>query len=153
MKRFIVLFGLVFAITAAFADTNICRKNNTLVILLSKSTNGQSATSDASDKTWSVTFNYTTMSVQSRTSSSISGEAACNEISGSANTPNTALITSVTDEGTNCWCSMTAPAISYWVFNQTYGTSAACASGCAAACASSVNTSTLFRTGMFGAIW
>lgn len=153
MKRLVFFICSVLVITTAFADTNICRKRNTAVILLSKSTDGTSMSSDASDKTWSVTFNYTTLSVQSRTSTSVSGDAACNEISGTANTANTALFTTTSDEGTHCWCEMWAPAHSYWTFSETFSTAAACASGCAASCANAVKTSTAFRTGMFGAIW
>ena len=153
MKRIITtLFAMIITISA-IADTDVCRKRNTAVILLSKSTNGTSMTSDASAHTWSVEFNYITMSVQSRTLTTVSGISACNEISGTANTANTALFTTTSDEGTNCWCEMWAPAHSYWTFTQTYASNSACASGCAADCANLVKTSSAFRSGMFGAIW
>ena len=153
MKRLIFFVCSVILITSAFADTDICRKRNTAVILLSKSTDGTSMTSDASDKTWSVTFNYTTLSVQSRTLTTVSGNAACNGVSGTANTSNTALFTTTSDEGVNCWCEMWVPAHSYWTFTQTYASNAACASSCASNCATLVKTSTAFRTGMFNSIW
>ena len=153
MKRLIFFVCSVILITSAFADTDICRKRNTAVILLSKSTDGTSMTSDASDKTWSVTFNYTTLSVQSRTLTTVSGVAACNGVSGTANTSNTALFTTTSDEGVNCWCEMWVPAHSYWTFTQTYGSNALCASNCASNCANLVKTSTAFRTGIYGSIW
>ena len=153
MKHLIYILCGMMTMTTAFADTDICRKRNTAVILLSKSTDGTSMTSDASARTWSVTFDYTTLSVLNNTSQTISGIAACNEISGTANTANTALFTTTSDEGSNCWCEMWAPAHSYWTFTQTYQSDAACASGCAADCANMVKTSTAFRTGMFSAIW
>lgn len=153
MKRLIFILCSIFTITVAFADTNICRKHNAAVILLKRSTDGQSATSDASAKTWSVTFNYTTLAAASRNVSTITGEAACNSISGTANTANTALYTTTSDVGVNCWCEMLTPAHSYWTFTQAYASEAACASGCASNCATLVNTSTAFRTGLFNSIW
>ena len=153
MKKIIFALCSVILIASAFADTDICRKRNTAVILLSKSTDGTTMSSDASDMSWSVTFNYTTLSVQSRTLTTVSGDAACNEISGTANTANTALFTTTNDEGTNCWCEMWVPAHSDWTFAQTFASNAACASGCAAACATAIKTSTAFRTGVFESIW
>jgi len=153
MKRLIFVICSMVVIVSAFADTNICRKRNTVVILLSKSTDGSTMTSNASDKTWSVSFNYTTLSVQSRSSQNISGDAACNAISGTANTANTGLFTTTSDEGSNCWCEMLSPAHSYWIFAQAFASDAACASGCASQCATLVKTSSTFRTGMFGSIW
>lgn len=153
MKRLIFLVCSMVLMASAFADTDICRKRGTFVALLSKSTDGSSMTSNASDKTWSVTFNYTTMAVGSRSATAVSGVAACNEIAGSANTANTALFTTASDEGTHCWCEMWVPAHSYWTYAQSYGSNAACASGCAGECANLVKTSTAFRTGLYGSIW
>ena len=153
MKRILVLMGMIIMATSAFGDANICRKRNTFVALLSKSTDGTTMTSNAADKTWSVTFNYTTLAVSTRSSQTVSGIAACNGISGTANTPNTALYTTVVDDGINCWCEMWSPVHSYWTFVQSYANDAACASGCASQCATLVKTSTSFRTGIYGAIW
>ena len=153
MKRFIITLCSIILVTAAFADTDICRKRNTFVALLSKSADGASMTSSASDKTWSVTFNYTTLSVQSRSTQTVSGVAACNSVSGTANTANTALYTSTSDQGVNCWCEMWMPVHSYWTYTQSYASNAACASACAGNCANLVKTSTTFRTGIYGAIW
>ena len=153
MKHLIMLVCSMFVIVAAIADMDVCRKTGTAVILLSKSTDGQTMTSDSSNKTWSVTFNYTTLSVGARSETTMSGDAACNAISGTANTANTALIASVQDAGVNCWCEMWIPAHSYWTFAQAFASEAACASGCASQCATLVKTSSTFRTGMFSAIW
>lgn len=153
MKRIVIFLCCLGLIVPVFADTNICRKTNTAIILLSRSTDGTSMSSNATDHTWSVTFNYTTLSAGSNTLNTMSGLSACNSISGTANTANTALVTTISDVGVNCWCEMWIPAHSYWTFSQTYASESACASGCPSACATAVKTSSLFRTGMFGAIW
>lgn len=153
MKQILVVICSIVMATSAFADADICRKRNTFVALLSKSTDGQSMTSSSANKTWSVTFNYTTMSVSTRSSQTVSGVAACNSVSGTANTANTALYTSTSDEGVHCWCEMWSPVHSYWTYTQSYASNAACASSCAANCANLVKTSTAFRTGIYGAIW
>lgn len=153
MKRTLIYICLALLTVSSYGASDICKKRNTAVILLSKSTNGTTATSNASEKTWTVTYGYTTLDVLSTQSTTISGNAACNEISGSVNTSNTGLFTTASDEGLYCWCEMMAPAHSYWTFAYTYTSNTDCASGCAAKCADLMQTSTAFRTGVFESIW
>lgn len=153
MKRSLIYICLAMMTITSYAAPDICKKRNTAVILLSKSTNGTTATSDAATKTWSVTYGYTTLDVLSNQTNTISGNAACNEISGTVNVANTGLFTTSSDEGLYCWCEMMTPAHSYWTFAYTYGSNSDCASGCAGKCADLMKTSTAFRTGVFESIW
>ncbi|MBO4683104.1 MAG: hypothetical protein J5611_00795 [Alphaproteobacteria bacterium] len=143
MKK--TLVGLICACSVFAADAQtMCKHKNTYIASISKSTNGTSSTvTNAANKTWSATFpNYT-----------ITGNAACNEISGTANTVNTALYTTAGDQGTYCWCQMQTPLSSYWVFLDTYGTDSACASGCAGACATAIQSNATYRTAILNSIW
>ncbi|MBQ0013137.1 MAG: hypothetical protein KBS86_01010 [Proteobacteria bacterium] len=141
-KYIFVLLGLLVC-ASSYGTTSMCKRSNTAIIVLSKSTNGTSATSNTSSKTWTVKFNYTTMT----------GSASCNEISGTANTANTALFSTASDVGPQCWCRMDTPAVSYWTYLRSYSGASDCASGCTSACADAAKTSTAFRTGMFESIW
>lgn len=153
MKRLFVIMCSMMVISGAFATANICRKNNTVVILMSKSTNGTSRTYNETDKTWSVTFDYTTLSVGNRTLNTISGNAACNELTHTPDTADTSVMTTNSDTGQYCWCEMMLPAHSYWTYAYDFSTDSACAAGCAQKCADKVKDSQTFRTGMFSAIW
>jgi len=154
MKRLMIIVCSIMVMAGAYANSNICRKSNTVVILMSKSTNGSgSATVDAAAKTWSVPFSYATLSVGSRTLNVISGNAACNGLTGTANTVDSSVRTTSADVGVNCWCEMMLPAHSYWTYVQQFNSDAACDAGCATACANAISTSQSFRTGIFGGIW
>lgn len=143
MKKLFVCVMCVFALCSADAQT-MCVRKNAYVASVSKSTNGTSAAvTDASLKKWSATFaNYT-----------ITGNAACNEISGTANTVNTALYTGPGDQGQYCWCSMQTPMSSYWVFLDTYSNDSTCASGCTLACATATQSNVTFRTALLESVW
>ncbi len=143
MKRIIICLICVFGCVAANAQT-MCKHKNTYIASVSKSTNGTTASvTDASAKTWSATFSAYT----------IHGNAACNEVSGTANTVNTALYTTAGDEGTYCWCQMQRPMASYWVFLDTYATAAACASGCTLACGTATQSNATYRTALLESVW
>ena len=137
MKHIIVaIIGLCVVVCTASAQT-MCKRNGTYIASISKSTNGTAAAvTDAADKTWSATFtNYT-----------ITGNAACNEITGTSGTANTALYTTSNDQGQYCWCQMQQPMSSYWVMLDTYTDATTCASGCTLACATAIQSNVTFRT-------
>ena len=144
MKRtvLVTLFG-IFVVACASAQT-MCKHKNTYIASISKSTNGTAASvTDATNKVWSATFaDYT-----------ITGNAACNEVSGTVNTVNTALYTVAADQGPYCWCAMQTPLSSYWVFLDTYADAASCASGCTLACGNAIKSNVTFRTATLESIW
>ena len=59
-------------------------------------------------------------------------------------------INSATDTtNVNCWCKMTHPAVSPWMFAYESDSASACAYDCASKCASYLSTMKMFRNGMF----
>ena len=101
-------------------------------------------TSNQEDATWTTTFPY----------GIISGIASCNDIFGtgygkpySGNQNN--ITAGYQDGQSNCWCRMTSPVRSAWVFNYTYGLASECTSRCAYSCGNYVRVYADFRTGMF----
>ena len=99
--------------------------------------------SDA-NATWSVTFpDYT-----------VSGIASCNSIDGgefgSAHPEYNNQITQGYQDGQlNCWCRMTSPVRSAWVFYDPYSSASSCASNCAKLCGYRVHGHASFRTAVF----
>lgn len=56
------------------------------------------------------------------------------------------------EENMYCWCKMTTPAISSWVFTGFSGTAGSCATSCARVCASNISTYANFRSAMFSGL-
>lgn len=143
MKRTIICLICVLGCVSAHGQT-MCKHTNTYIASVSKSINGTSSTViSAANKTWSATFSAYT----------ITGNAACNEVSGTVNTVNTGLYTVAGDVGQYCWCQMQTPMSSYWVFLNTYASADACASGCTGACGTAVQSNTTFRTALLESVW
>ena len=156
MKKLITAMLCLMPIMAFGVD--VCVKNNTYIMILNNDVSSGTTESNDTTKVWKVTFGGGT--------DIITGEAACNEISGTVKSPITNLYTDAEDTGTYCWCRMwptygyeTGPS-SYWILLKQFSTAALCESGdsgteaCATACASAVEANTDgFRTAMFEAVW
>ncbi len=93
------------------------------------------------DQTWGVTFSY----------GIIKGITSCNGTSGTFGQSTTDNF-SQTDKGQYCWCKMTEPAVSRWVFRYGHNYAAGCAYGCADDCGRNVQTISGFRSGVFGSV-
>lgn len=148
MKK-IFAFILIFMVAYAAHATTMCVHSDSYVATLVRSRDGLSTTVGADGK-FTVTFDYFTSSLNT---SVLDGVAACNEITGTANTADGTVSTSTSDTGQNCWCSMVMPLVSDWVYSGAYASDAACASNCTTACANNVKTSATFRGAMFEAVW
>lgn len=87
-------------------------------------------------------------------STPISGIGICSSTDGgSTGATATELDTSSTaDENHNCWCKMTSPAVSPWVFQYSYTSAGGCAGGCAYSCAFSVRNIVAFRSALLGSL-
>ena len=114
-------------------------------IILDPSVAGDDFTRDEEEKTWSTVFSYGT----------ISGIASCNSIEGTyanAYSGNQNNIKPEYQNGQlNCWCRMTSPVRSAWVFNTVRETASDCASRCANLCSYYIRINSEFRAGVFGA--
>lgn len=160
MKKLLLTCVLCLCAVAAYGATT-CIHTRTGVFMLKKSANGISSSHNNSDMTWSVTFDYDIVPNNS-SYRTLTGNATCNEITTATdgsditkNGANTYLRASTSDVGTMCWCSMSAPVSSWWVFMQAYADEETCASSCAAACADGVknNTDNFRSAGVYLAIW
>lgn len=82
--------------------------------------NGSSYTYDEEDKTWRVIFSYGT----------ISGTALCSITLSSSSTPDESNVGDIR----YCWCRITHPVLSHWVFFADFGSSLSCSMVCAERC-------------------
>ena len=159
MKKIItIMIMAIISISGTYGYT-ICAKDNTFVGVLRKNVNGTviDVTDTGGKKQWVVEYNYKT----------ITGCAACNEISGSVGVPQTNLYTNAGDAGRYFWCQMwpvyddddttnyhyETGITSYWVYLDDYGTAADCASDCTSDCASAMATNRAFRSAVFESVW
>lgn len=77
----------------------------------------------------------------------VKGQAVCNDTPGEWNEASSSE--QINSNGPNCWCKMTQPSGSRWVFEFDY--SSDCAEFCASGCAGSAMHVTDFREALFGA--
>ncbi len=94
------------------------------------------------DQTWGVTFDGY---------GNVKGIASCNGTSGTYDQPTTANF-SQSDKGQYCWCKMTSPAVSRWVFFDDHGDANDCAYYCADHCGTYVSMYDESRSGIFGSV-
>ncbi len=117
---------------------NMCIANDTAMVVLDPIIGGSSTDSNATAKTWSVTFSYGT----------ISGIGSCVDADcttqGCISTNQTNKSTLTT--GNYCYCKMLRPVQSRWVYSVLLNY---CASHCASFCASSVSSAVAVRRGLF----
>ena len=52
----------------------------------------------------------------------------------------------------NCWCKMVEPAVSSWVYINTYSSTSYCVFNCSALCASRAQTSSTYLSALFGSL-
>ena len=88
------------------------------------------------------------------TNVAISGIAGCSSQNGSSVGSKSDSITtsSTSDDNKYCWCKMTSPAVSSWVFYDDYGSAGNCAYYCAHSCAAHVRNSAAFRSALFSGL-
>ena len=140
-KVIYLLIGVLLSMPAG--ATTMCALEDTTAVILDPSINGTSYKSDENTFTWNTTFPYGT----------IYGVAACLSVNGgSQGTINPDLDAGGGEkEGGYCWCKMTHPASSRWVF---YGSRSAslCASDCAYYCGYYAQNRAALRGGLFGSV-
>ena len=133
-----MFFG-IFAIINAHASV-MCSTSDYVTFVLDPYINGTNYTYDAAARTWKAIFPY----------GNVSGVAVCNDIGG------TYGVSSNNEQyetgGKNCWCKMTHPAVSRWVFRDSYSSASFCAVYCARDCGNHVRGDSGFRSGVFGSV-
>ena len=133
----------------------MCAINDSVAVILDPTINGTAGdTLDSTLGTWYTTFPYGT----------IYGISSC--VDTNWGKQQGGYVDTLTDINGNriygneqiggyCWCKLTHPVISRWVFNRAAGGVTYCRSGgCAATCANTYGAQTkeTFRVGLFGSV-
>ena len=144
MKLKIILAGAIFCAittTGAHAVTKCVALNNS-----TRCTTDDSQYEYHTD--WAATC--TTNGV----STPISGIGICSSTSGSSigQTATELDTSSTSDDNKYCWCKMTSPAVSRWVFCISSMSAGSCARYCAYYCANSVRRNDDFWSALFGSL-
>ena len=134
-----IMLIVILPICAA-NSTQMCVSDDVIAVVLDKDVAGTDYTYNATYNTWQTYFPYGT----------VRGISACTNTSGSYGVANANL--DVSESGLNCWCKMTSPAVSLWVFHYSYGSTSACASNCTSICGRYVQSDSAFRAGLFGSV-
>jgi len=161
MKKIISVSVLLTLFCSALWAAQTCLHNRTAIFLIKRDEAPTASSYDNAAKTFTLTFGYDLVPNDS-SQRKITGAATCNEITtntaeGTAKQgdANVYLRASSADVGTQCWCSLTGPITSWWVYYGAFDSEDACDTGCAAACAAAIKADTNgFRTkGVYLAIW
>ena len=139
MRKFLLSIIATFITFSAHANA-MCSDTDYVTIVLDPYINGTNYTSNAAAMTWTTIFPY----------GNVSGVAVCNDIVG------TYGVSSNSEQyetgGAKCWCKMTHPAVSRWVFLYSLSSASACAGNCANYCGAHFRDSSVFRSGVFGSV-
>jgi len=125
---FSIIIGIVICGTTTPTNaTTMCITNDNTSIILDPSIEGTGYTRDDATMTWTVTFDYGT----------VSGIATCNSTSGTLKRAYPSYNFDNDHAGSTgiyCWCRMTYPVRSAWVSWYEFSSKATCASLCARRC-------------------
>ena len=143
-----VIFGfMLFAIPAL--GVSVCAKDSIVTVVLDPSITGKSYTYNNSTGTWKVVFSY----------GNVSGISTCVSIAqtgsmGSTKTTDGTPLDATGGETTGqyCWCKMTHPMSSLWVYYKDYGLAVSCTQSCTNHCGVYLRESAALRSGLFGSV-
>ena len=148
MKK-LIISSLIAMFCASAGATTMCATDDTLAIVLDPVINGTASSHNTDLFEWSVTFSYGT----------VWGIATCVDTSGATNTAveelrdsNGEIATGGEITGRYCWCQLSHPAKSRWVFRYAFSSVAHCGSDCADNCSFHARINSAFRAGLFGSL-
>ena len=160
MKK-VLIVGLMLLMPCVGGALTMCVRDSSLVVSLDQSIGGTTNGNNASEMLWWTEFSY----------GRIYGEATClSEAEGGKPSGSMGVITNSNGEKLSqdipaglknkdadgndrgyCWCRMTHPAYSRWVFDNSSSASR-CASNCANDCGRNAQTYAALRGGLFGSV-
>ena len=151
MKRIMIFVAFMFLPCVCIALT-MCVRDSAMVVSLEPAVAGLSYVADEEEMVWATTFSYGT----------IYGDATCLSVAPSGTqgvytNVNGAMLSDGEDlvqrvDGGYCWCRITHPVLSRWVFNYTYQSSSECLLYCAKNCGASAQHGIALRKGLFGSV-
>ena len=141
------LYFAIFAVFAFFSSVfavSLCSKTGIVTVVLDPSIGGSGTASNNEAGVWKTNFSYGT----------VTGISTCQSVGGSARGDFSVEISANGGEnnGQYCWCKMTHPMASRWVFNVDRASAAYCRSSCMDYCGSSARNDEAFRGGLFGSV-
>ncbi len=148
MKK-LIISSLIAMFCASAGAITMCATDDTLAIVLDPVINGTANSFHRDLFEWSTTFSYGT----------VWGIATCVDTSGAPNTAveelrdsNGEIATGGERTGRYCWCQLSHPAKSRWVFRNADSSVADCGWNCAFICGYYVRHYSAFRAGLFGSL-
>ena len=160
MKKILCVLCVLICVPAI--ATEMCARNDTIVIPLDSNVNGTSNGYNVAESTWWAVFSYGRIYGLATCLSAAEGGKPSGSMGSYTNSDGKMLPqdealagrTGQDPDGNNrgyCWCKMTHPASSRWVF--LYSISASyCASYCANNCGDYVLRYAALRGGLFGSV-
>ena len=150
LKKLCLWVGMcVVAVPMVAHATTMCATDDTIAVVLDPTIDGSTNAYNADLFEWNTTFSYGT----------VFGIATCVDTAGSSNqvvaelkSSDGTVATGGERSGRYCWCQMTHPARSRWVFRDAYGSVDDCRSGCAVYCGGNVRVRSGFRSAVFGSV-
>ena len=144
MKSKIILVGAILCAittTGAHAVTKCVALNS-------------SSTRCTYENTGDNVADWTSTCTTNGVSTPIKGIGICSANAGSTSgaTATGLEISSTADKNKHCWCKMTSPAVSRWVFYSSRASAGICAQLCANGCANRVQSGAAFRSAMLGSL-
>ena len=150
LKKLCLWVGMcTVAVPMVAHATTMCATDDTIAVVLDPMIGGSNYTYNADLFEWNTTFSYGT----------VFGIATCVDTAGSSNqvvaelkSSDGTVATGGERSGRYCWCQMTHPARSRWVFQHAYGSVDGCGSICASGCGDDVRYGSGFRSAVFGSL-
>ena len=143
--------------------TEMCARNDTVIIPLEAANNGISYGSNNNEFTWWVDFDFGRVYGYSTCLSADEGLGRTGTMGayyGTGDYAKTPITAEPGLKGTDtngndrkyCWCKMTHPVSSLWAFYNARGSAADCASFCTLNCGINVQYDAALRSGLFGSV-
>ncbi|MBR5354808.1 MAG: hypothetical protein IK122_01630, partial [Alphaproteobacteria bacterium] len=134
----------------ALPAATMCSKNDTITIVLDPSISGTDYSYGTGQSTWAGWFSYGTIRGISACLSSNYGKSQGGTVSNLHD--NGELVIGGETNGEYCWCKMTHPVASLWVYSHVRSPASECAAYCGRGCGYYVRISNVpaLRRGLFG---
>ena len=134
----------VFAFFTSVLAVSLCSRNEVVTVVLDPTIGGSGSSYNNGAGAWKTNFSYGT----------ITGISTCQSVKGSSMGDYSTEITANGGEnnGQYCWCKMTHPMASRWVFSYDHGAAAGCQSNCTRDCGIYALRNEALRVGLFGSV-
>ncbi len=148
MKRLSII--IMAMITSTAIGATMCSKNDATTIVLDPAINGANYGYSQANSTWWTSFSYGTIRGISACLSSNNGKSVGGYIADLHD--NGESVVGGETNGLHCWCKMTHPMVSPWVFHYSFSSADVCARSCAYDCSNSARVDSNMRGGLFGSV-